>query len=389
MIDFEFDATQSVIIIRPQSRLQARDFDTLANAVDPQIEAAGSLAGIIIDAPTFPGWDDFAALIRHFRFVRDHQKHVKKIAVVTDSPDRGSRRTPGVTLHIGADQTFPPPRPRRVGPTVDCGHVMTRLSRNHGVPGDHVLRWGPHRRPPQVRRPPDGDAPWPVMTPGTRWERSGLLWLSRETGQQVLRADGTLVGLVADVSVELDQSSGPQMVQRLLVRRRRAPGLLVPWTAVVEFGRHGVLLNDGIGTAVPFGPDGAGLRDHEILLLRDVLDTQVVDIVGQRLARVSDVVLNRTADGRLELVGAEVGFGGGVLRRLGLHRLAVRAGDDVVDWTDLHLTSERGHTVQLNTPPRSAVHHLDESGLVALVDRLDVESLPRFWRRRNRLSQPG
>lgn len=86
MIDFEFDATQSVIVIRPQSRLQARDFDTLANAVDPQIEAAGSLAGIIIDAPTFPGWDDFAALIRHFRFVRDHQKHVKKIAVVTDSP---------------------------------------------------------------------------------------------------------------------------------------------------------------------------------------------------------------------------------------------------------------------------------------------------------------
>lgn len=208
--------------------------------------------------------------------------------------------------------------------------------------------------------------------PGTRGPRSGLLWLSRETGQEVLRADGTVAGLVADLSVELDQPRGPQMVQRLLIRRRQAPGLLVPWTAVVEFGRHGVLLNDGIDTAVPFDPDGTGLRDHEILLLRDVLDTQVVDIVGQRLARVSDVVLNRTADGRLELVGAEVGFGG-VLRRLGLHRLAVRAGDDVVDWTDLHLTSERGHTVQLNTP-RSAVHHLDESALVALIDRLDVES---------------
>lgn len=86
MIDFEFDATRSLIVIRPQSRLQAGDFDTLANAVDPQIEAAGSLAGIIIDAPSFPGWADFAALIRHFRFVRDHQKHVKKVAVVTDSP---------------------------------------------------------------------------------------------------------------------------------------------------------------------------------------------------------------------------------------------------------------------------------------------------------------
>ena len=94
--------------------------------------------------------------------------------------------------------------------------------------------------------------------------------------------------------------------------------------------------------------------------------------MGQRLARVADVVLTRTADDRLELVGVEVGFGG-VLRRLGLHRLAARADEDVVAWTDLHLTSERGHAVQLATP-RSAVHHLDAAGLAALVSRLDTES---------------
>ncbi len=40
--------------------------------------------------------------------------------------------------------------------------------------------------------------------------------------------------------------------------------------------------------------------------------------------------------------------------------------------TDLHLTSERGHAVQLATP-RSAVHHLDARGLAALVSRLDTE----------------
>ena len=90
------------------------------------------------------------------------------------------------------------------------------------------------------------------------------------------------------------------------------------------------------------------------------IDTQIVDVVGQRLARVADVVLTRTADDRLELVGAEVGFGG-VLRRLGLRRLAARDGEDCVAWTDLHLTSERGHAVQLATP-RSAVHHLDAAG---------------------------
>ena len=115
-----------------------------------------------------------------------------------------------------------------------------------------------------------------------------------------------------------------------------------------------------------------GLGRDEILLVRDVLDTQIVDVVGQRLARVADVVLSRTPGGRLELVGVEVGFGG-VLRRLGLSRLAAGAAEDVVAWTDLHLTSDRGHDVQLATP-RSAVHHLDAAGIAALVDRLDVES---------------
>ena len=90
------------------------------------------------------------------------------------------------------------------------------------------------------------------------------------------------------------------------------------------------------------------------------------------MARVADVVLNRCADSRLELVGVEVGFGA-VLRRLRLRRLASHAGEDVVAWTDLHLTSERGHAVQLATP-RSAVHHLDAAGLAALISRLDIES---------------
>lgn len=84
------------------------------------------------------------------------------------------------------------------------------------------------------------------------------------------------------------------------------------------------------------------------------------------------MVLARTSQNRLELVGVEVGFGG-VLRRLGLRRLAARAGEDALAWTDLHLTSERGHAVQLATP-RSAVHHLDARGLAALVSRLDTES---------------
>ena len=85
MIDYSFDTAHSILYVRPKSALAADDFAKLAKAVDPHIEAIGDLAGLIIEAPGFPGWDSLGALIAHLRFVRDHHKHIRKIGVVTDS----------------------------------------------------------------------------------------------------------------------------------------------------------------------------------------------------------------------------------------------------------------------------------------------------------------
>jgi len=85
MIEHELDSEHNILLVRPQSALDKNGFIELAKAVDPQIEANGDLAGLIISAPSFPGWDNFGAMVTHFRFVRDHQKHIKKVAVVTDS----------------------------------------------------------------------------------------------------------------------------------------------------------------------------------------------------------------------------------------------------------------------------------------------------------------
>ncbi len=85
MIEHHLDPATSILLVKPESALDKNDFTELAKAVDPQIDAHGDLAGLIIEAPHFPGWDSFGALVTHMRFVRDHHKHVKKIAVVTDS----------------------------------------------------------------------------------------------------------------------------------------------------------------------------------------------------------------------------------------------------------------------------------------------------------------
>ena len=53
---------------------------------DPFIEEKGRLNGLIIRSKSFVGWDSFAALTRHLRFVRNHQQKISRVALVTDSP---------------------------------------------------------------------------------------------------------------------------------------------------------------------------------------------------------------------------------------------------------------------------------------------------------------
>lgn len=200
---------------------------------------------------------------------------------------------------------------------------------------------------------------------------AGVLLLSGVVGRDVTGPDGRPVGRLADLTVSLDGGATPHRVRRLALARRNRSAVLLPWEEVAEVhaGRLRLATADLSGFEV--GSLSDALRDDEILLRRDVLDTQVFDVVGQRLARVADVLLARTADSHLEVVGVEVGFGG-VLRRLGLRRVSSPT-EDVVAWGDLHLTSERGHAVALSAA-RSAVHRLDPRALAALVARVDVDA---------------
>lgn len=198
-----------------------------------------------------------------------------------------------------------------------------------------------------------------------------MLLLSGVIGGDVLGADGRPVGRLADLTVVLDGAESPPLVRRLAVGRGNRTALLLPWEEVVAVHAGQVRLATSDVSGFEVGSVSSELRDDEILLRRDVLDTQVFDVVGQRLARVADVLLTRTRGAHLEVVGVEVGFGG-VLRRLGLRRLSLPT-EDVVAWTDLHPTSERGHAVSLSAA-RSAVHRLGPRALAALLARVDVDA---------------
>ena len=85
MLAHELLRDRGILLLRPQGPIQTGDFESIAKSVDPYIEQTGGLRGVMIEAPSFPGWDSFAALVSHLRFVRDHHKLIAKIAVVSDS----------------------------------------------------------------------------------------------------------------------------------------------------------------------------------------------------------------------------------------------------------------------------------------------------------------
>jgi hypothetical protein len=85
MLDVELDREAGLAIVRPTGALSERDFETAANVIDPYLEEHGVLTGLIIHTKEFPGWESFGALLKHFKFVKDHQRKISHVAIVTDS----------------------------------------------------------------------------------------------------------------------------------------------------------------------------------------------------------------------------------------------------------------------------------------------------------------
>jgi hypothetical protein len=86
LISYELDRDKGILIVRPEGALDAADFDALTREVDPYIEANGKLRGLMVEAPSFPGWESFGALVGHLKFVRNHHRKIARVAVVTESP---------------------------------------------------------------------------------------------------------------------------------------------------------------------------------------------------------------------------------------------------------------------------------------------------------------
>ncbi|HWO14130.1 MAG TPA: STAS/SEC14 domain-containing protein [Polyangiaceae bacterium] len=83
-LQFRLDRETGVLLVEPHGELEAADFDRLRAEVDPHLEQEGKLEGVVVIAEHFPGWDDLSAFGSHLRFVREHHRKVRRVALVTN-----------------------------------------------------------------------------------------------------------------------------------------------------------------------------------------------------------------------------------------------------------------------------------------------------------------
>lgn len=74
-----------VLVVEVTEPLRAQDFEALSSTADTWLETHGDLPGVVIHARMFPGWENIGSLVRHIRFVRDHHRRVRRVALAADS----------------------------------------------------------------------------------------------------------------------------------------------------------------------------------------------------------------------------------------------------------------------------------------------------------------
>ncbi len=137
---------------------------------------------------------------------------------------------------------------------------------------------------------------------------AGEIFVSEVYKKPVLDQSGEEIGRLKDIVVGPGEPFPP--VQALVVTHRGSLFLL-RWDQINLFNRRVISANVHAADISP-----ASLVPSDILICRDLLDKQIVDINGAKLVRVNDLKFGDVSS-KMCLVAADIGLRG-VLRRLGM-----------------------------------------------------------------------
>ncbi len=145
--------------------------------------------------------------------------------------------------------------------------------------------------------------------------RGEIIYLSKLINVPILDADGTKLGVIGDVAVDLKETH-PRLTG-LWIKGDQSRVAIIPWDTMANLHPREARLRVARRFLHP-----RPLQPEEFLLAETILDTQVVDTDGLKVVRVNDLQLMRV-NGEVRLAATDVGVTG-LLRRLNLDTFAQR-----------------------------------------------------------------
>jgi hypothetical protein len=196
-----------------------------------------------------------------------------------------------------------------------------------------------------------------------------ILHLSSVVGSPLRDADDTRLGKVEDLIVRLGGVGYPP-ITGFLVNVAGRPSFLGA-DRVSEIGTNGVVMRKAKLDLRPFER-----RAEEVLLKRDLLDRQLINVEGARLVRANEIELALVA-GSWRVVGVDTGPRGGLRRLLPKGLGAHIATGEFLDWAGVEPFVGHVPTVRLRVPhPKLAkLHPAQIADLVEAASRHEGEEI--------------
>ena len=85
MIEISNDRENNVMIATARDTLSEEDFNNLSGSINDYINSTDQIPSLVLNAESLPHWKNSAALFAHLELVRDKQKILPKVALVSDS----------------------------------------------------------------------------------------------------------------------------------------------------------------------------------------------------------------------------------------------------------------------------------------------------------------
>ncbi len=195
----------------------------------------------------------------------------------------------------------------------------------------------------------------------------GELFVSEILKKPVLDPKGEELGKVKDLVVVKGEPL-PKISSLIIEKKRKLFNL--PWTDLNIFNKRIIAAN-----IYSEGLKPCEISEEDLLLVRDILDKQIVDANGAKVVRVNDVKLEGL-DTEAVLIAADVGMRG-IMRRLGVERggedlmrfLRTRLPYNLISWDYIQPLEPKLTAISL-TVPRQMMSELHPADLAAIISQV-------------------